>query len=884
MKCLESAFAVLWSAGPVKGTVTATGCRLAALRMAAAVGRADGARFDIRARGPARMDIRIADARLDVGAHAASVRIAAGDRSFSFPARDVTTRWPIFLPALGAAVVPADDPRDYAAVADAVRALGARSGLQRIEAEPEETLEQACRTNRNLICPTWLGLGRDMRFFEVGYRTEFGYWGYVQPRYHSVPQSGAIQNVEGCPGAYRLEFVIGPGASCRVAIRRRLEDGVLPILHAVQEEDDIEYRLLAFATLETRPLGPDAVRGTDWRPAYAHTGGNMLTPEEKAALRPDIEAETVGREEEVVLCVRVQAVNRGQVPRYAWFQGPKLQPAAMQAAVRPPAADEDALFGRLKDGRVFSVQRLNGRPLPQPEMAVLVAPGDAAVFEMLLPHGPLPAARARRLARLDVDEHHAACCAFWREKLASAAQISVPELAVDERLRAGLLHCDLVALGREPDGDVLATIGWYAPIGSESAPIIQFFDSMGWHGLAERCLQFFLDRQRPDGFIQNFGGYQLETGPVLWTLGEHYRYTRNKAWVRRVKPNVLRACDYLLAWRERNRRPALKGMGYGLIEGKMADPEDFFHAFMLNAVSHLGLRRAAEMLKAVGAREAPRLAREADAWRRDIRAAFREALDRSPVMPLGDGTWAPAPPPWAEYRGPLALHADGGEWFTHGAFGCRDSLIGPLWLVIGEVLDPAERDAAFALATHHELFTVRNAGLSQPYYARHDYLHLRRDEVKAYLKTYYNQMAALQDRETYTFWEHYFFVSQHKTHEEAWFLMQTRWMLWLEEEDTLHLLRAVPRAWLEQGREIRLDGARSYFGAVSLRVESRVDQGEIRATVACPGTRRPRAVRLRLPHPAGRRAARVEGGHYDAVRETIVVAPFRGRAEVAVRF
>ena len=59
-------------------------------------------------------------------------------------------------------------------------------------------------------------------------------------------------------------------------------------------------------------------------------------------------------------------------------------------------------------------------------------------------------------------------------------------------------------------------------------------------------------------------------------------------------------------------------------------------------------------------------------------------------------------------------------------------------------------------------------------------------------------MAGLADRETYTFWEHYFHASPHKTHEEGWFLMQTRWMLWLEDGDTLKLLPGVPRAWLEQ--------------------------------------------------------------------------------------
>ena len=38
----------------------------------------------------------------------------------------------------------------------------------------------------------------------------------------------------------------------------------------------------------------------------------------------------------------------------------------------------------------------------------------------------------------------------------------------------------------------------------------------------------------------------------------------------------------------------------------------------------------------------------------------------------------------------------------------------------------------------------------QPYYLRHDYLHLMRGEVKPFLRIFYNQMAAMQDRETYT--------------------------------------------------------------------------------------------------------------------------------------
>jgi hypothetical protein len=715
-----------------------------------------------------------------------------------------------------------------------------------------------------------------MRLFEVGYDPREGYWGYVQPRYHTTLQNAPES--DGKP--YSVGFVVGPGASCQSDIVRRLEEGVLPILRAIQREEGVHYHVTAFCTLENRPLSTKSVRGSEWVACYPNTGGNMLTPDEKEGLKDLLRAEMREREEETVCALRVEAVNMEREPQYAWFRG-----AAIRGPLRKPAVyQSDTGFGCLESGRVFAVNRLNGAPMPQEEMALLLQPGEAAVFELLIPHQPLPPARADKLARLDFDKHLAAGRQYWRAKLASASSIEVPERAVNDRIRAGLLHCDIATLGREPAGAVLATIGWYAPIGSESAPIVQFYDSMGWHHLAERALQFFLNRQREDGFIQNFGGYQLETGPVLWSMGEHFRYTRDVAWVRRIRPNLLKACEYLLAWRERNRKPELRGRGYGLLDGKVADPNDFYHSFMLNAVSYVGIQRVAEMLETVDPAESRRLDGQARAFRRDIRAAFYEALARSPVAPLGDGAWAPMPPPWAEYPGALALYAEGGKWFSHGAFCTRDSLIGALYLVIAEVLDPNEVGAEFLLRSHQALMTVRNAGFTQPYYCRHDFIHLKRGEVKAFLKTYYNQFTAIQDRETYTFWEHYHHASQHKTHEEAWFLMQTRWMLWLEEGETLRLLGAIPRAWLADGQSIRLDRVASYFGPVSLRVESQTNRNRIVARVECTGRRKPGTVRLRLPHPEGRRPTNVEGGSYDAARETVRIAPFKGQADVVVHF
>ena len=214
----------------------------------------------------------------------------------------------------------------------------------------------------------------------------------------------------------------------------------------------------------------------------------------------------------------------------------------------------------------------------------------------------------------------------------------------------------------------------------------------------------------------------------------------------------------------------------------------------------------------------------------------------------------------------------------------RDSLIGALYLVISEVLDPHEIGTEILLNSHQQLCTVRNAGLSQPYYCRHDYIHLLRGEVKPFLKTYFNQFTALQDRETYTFWEHYFHASQHKTHEEGWFLMQTRWMLYLEQGDRLHFLTAIPRRWLADGKRIELRNVATYFGPASLTVQSRLKDGVIDAEVVCAAARRPRAVVIRLPHPEQLTPIAIEGGTYDAQTESVCIAPFKGRARVRLVF
>lgn len=818
---------------------------------------------------------------LSPGSSSVIVTVRTPASSFSFFARDVRAQFPIYLPEYGAIVTASEDGRSYREIEEQILSQRKLKTLDKMRRQPEASFEAVSPHTKDMRFPTWLGLSRDFRIFTVDFYEAVNsvLFDFIEPHFHfPVPTLPETND-----GPVRYNFRIGRGVVPKPYVRRRLEDGVLPILHGTIDDGDIVYHTTTFVTLERSALQQANVRGTHYLVADGHTLGQMFTPSQKEEYDRLLPIE-MEQDEETVIYYRVEAVNTADVPRYCWFFAPLpngLPSPTNEVNHLSHAFDPETGFGEFGTGRIYGVVTVDGQPLRDHEMAILVDPGEKVTFEMKIPHRPISRERAHALAVEDFAQRHAECRAYWLEKLGYAAEYRLPEQRLTEMAKAGLLHLDLITYGHEPAGTLAPTIGVYAAIGSESAPIIQFMDSMGWHDTARRSIMYFLDKQHDNGFIQNFQEYMLETGCVLWTIGEHYRYTRNEAWIAEIKPKIVKACQYLLDWRERNKTEELRGKGYGMLDGKTADPEDPFRSFMLNGYAYLGLKRIVEVFtdSGIDAGYATSLAAEAEAFKADIRQCFFERMAESPVVPLGDGTWCPTAPPWAESTGPVALYADPGAWYTHGTRFCRDSLLGPLYLVFTEVIDPFEPAARYLLDYHAELMLMDNVALSQTFYSRHPWVHLKRSEVHAFLKGYYTAFSTLADRQTYTFGEHLFpTTSPHKTHEEGWFLMETRWMLYMEEGDTLRLLPGIPRRWLDDGETIELKRAASYFGAFSLKIESRVQLGTIRASVVFHEDRPPAVIELRLPHPLGRKPVRVVGGEYVAEKEAVRVQVVRAEA------
>jgi hypothetical protein len=592
-----------------------------------------------------RMELDINNVSIGLGANATIITINTKKNPFSFFLRDVSKENPIYIPQFNVIVTEKNDRRSFKEIAEAIRGRGLIKGIQRIENEPEETFINAAAKTRELFCETWLGLSRDMRIFSLDFeREDRGHWNWILPRYHGkkiYPKGFDHKPV-------MFNFAIGRGIGCERDLKRYLDEGILPILHADIKDNDIFYACTTFVSTEISKLKEETLRGTHYIVADEFGNGRKFTEEQEALLKSKLQEETK-REEETVLYFQVKAINTLNVPKYAWFKVPT-------PGKENYTFDNDNGFSLSEVGKVFCVAKLNDNPIPQEEVAILLKPGESIKFEFFIPHMPITENRAEALLKTNFTEKLNECRDFWKVKLSKAANIELPEKRIEEMIKAGLLHIDLITYGLEPDEVVTPTVGKYSAIGSESWPIIRFMDSMGWHKLARRSIMFFIEKQRENGFIQTFDNYMLETGAVLWSIGEHYRYTKDDNWIKEIMNKIIKSCEFIIEWRNRNKKNELIGKGYGMLEGQMADcPDREMRIYMLNGLQYLGLKRISQILLHINPEYSKKLAKEVESFREDIRTSLFESLSKGMAVPLGDGTWCPTISPWPGESGPLCL-------------------------------------------------------------------------------------------------------------------------------------------------------------------------------------------------------------------------------------
>ena len=874
---------IVWDKSPVNGSIDIINDigQLVELSIMSAAGKVNGRNFSFFNKERNELTLRLeVDSRV---LQSPLIQVVSEDYGFSFFLNDVTSEYPIYIPHYSAMVLNGNDNRGYDKISEEIILSDKRLKLDIIDSLQESTYLKAKESSNLQFSPTWIGLGLDIRMFEIeeSVRSKPIQKTLIYPQYISKKTTLSMMN--NLQSVY--SYTLGRGHGVKSISERKLYEGYLPILENHWQDDDIHYTTLSFSSLPLSSSGKLLnVSGVDFTVSDAFSNGYPYSPgysigkELDAHLNFEKHKNNSGS---IILCIKGVAFNNGDVPRYVWYK--TLYPGSNWSSSKAYKYlfDEKNGFSYYDSNNVFAISKIDGEPIPYEENAILLNPGEKINFEFYLPHEPVDWNLANEIQNLDIEDLFKGTINYWRNKNSTAGKIIVPEIRINEMLKAGLSHLELMTFGDEPDGSLAANAGRFLPIGTESSPIIQYYCSIGKFDIARRCIEYFLEKQRDDGALRNYQGYSVETGAVLWTIGEYIRYTQDLDWLNTNKDRLLAACEFLISWRQSDDG----GNDYKLISGKVADPDNSTRQFMLNGYGYLGLSRMGEILQLIAPIQAKRIKAEAESWKSDIRMAFQESLTKSPVVPLGDGRWSPTSAPWVEALGPQALYVNKNKAFSHGTFTGLDAMLGPLYLVFCEVIDPEEWYSTMLLEYNSELFLQENVTFSQPYYSRHNWLQIKRGMVKPFVNTYYNTMVGMSDPDTYTFSEHTYENSIYKEHEEAWFLMQTRWMLYMEEGETLSLLKTIPRDWMGDGKEIILEDVKSYFGPINLDIKSHVGDGYIEAYINCDDTtRRPNSVHLRIPHPENRAPKSVIGGKYDKKTETIVISDFTGEKNVRIEY
>jgi len=115
-----------------------------------------------------------------------------------------------------------------------------------------------------------------------------------------------------------------------------------------------------------------------------------------------------------------------------------------------------------------------------------------------------------------------------------------------------------------------------------------------------------------------------------------------------------------------------------------------------------------------------------------------------------------------------------------------------------------------------------------------------------------------------------------------------RWMLVLEDsdEEKLYLGKGLPREWLMSGKELRIDGAPTRWGRVSLKIAANLAKKNLAATVELAEAGSPKEVHLKLRVPKSNplRNITVNGGpvKLGGMHADTVIIPAAGEKHFSV--
>lgn len=831
----------------------------------------------------------------DAAGDGAVITVRSARRPFSFALQELLQGRKILVADLGVLVTKGDDATGIAEWRATLRELGRKTVYDRVAESAGQTLAQA-----------WgdMPLKRPLNFV------------HGLPGNRNVVEQYADGNLVLGLAKPRADWQAGGGESRRLWNgrnlrfnfgfpedrdgRRELLEGWLPVLRTCWQEGPLFYEQTAFLGKLDGDINRCALDDTTvlrMRVRIVNTSG---TETAEAILSPNARAEVSPASKTHVEWDRLE------------FEGERVFGNA------GASRHFRFLFRTAGGGRTEQ----SGNSL---RWTMTLGPGQSHDLYFAIPTLTLATEdEIAALSRRDFDDERRAVVGFWRNLNPHATRITTPEPWLNDFYKAHMRHLEVNCLAdSNPQlSRRFAVVGstGYGVYPNESVMMISDLDRRGLHKAAEDCLQSLIDFQGtvplPGDFKSAKGvyygadglemaGYNKNHGYVLWALAEHWKFTRDRAWMERVTQSILEACEWIIQERKATMKlnpDGGKPIEYGFLPaGSLEDVSDCWHWQATNTATVWGFDAIAEAMADYGHPDAQRLLTEAKAYHDDVMRGLTEARILAPVVRLRDGTYVP------HYPSHLHLRGRAIGWI-------RETLEGPMYLPAYGLLAPDAPETAWILKDYEDnLYISERYGYAIPAFEKYWFSrggfsmqanlldgplpYLYRDDIKHYLRAFFNGFASAFYPETRMLNEHSkpelgVPAGDHfKTSDEAQVAGWLRLMFVRESGETLYLGQAIPREWLKDGARIGIQNAATYFGPMSLEYRSHLNtKNQITVDLEPPLRNPPRTICLRLRHPESKPIAKVtlNGApweNFDAAKEWIILpGALKSRQTVVVSY
>lgn len=428
-------------------------------------------------------------------------------------------------------------------------------------------------------------------------------------------------------------------------------------------------------------------------------------------------------------------------------------------------------------------------------------------------------------------------CEYWDELLGKFA-VQVPDARFHDAFYGTLLHMLVMITG----GDVRIETSFYPLFWlRDGVYILNVLEKTGLSRLAEQTLK----RLEDIDFAGGFGAEADAPAEGIWALWEHYRFGRDKEWLRRVYPAIRRKAAWIGKMLDAKedifdcsvemvtdfiRAGMVCGLVChpakdGLIQGVM---DHHIPVYWINCWAVSGLYQAAECAAELGESEdAAKYRRLADGLRTALYEYYPENFLETPelqgIYSFGCALW----PTRAFEREMVREKFD--EWW--------DS-----WRCPGGNYHPGFDWTYFEAAQAHNYLLLgqreRFLIMLERYYADQDVPGLYgynegRGATERGKPTYGGQDWGFGNTLAYRGWDLFTCNMPHNWVSAELFLMMRDALLY-EEDETLVIGAGIPEIWMDGKAPVKVRDLPTCFGRVSYEMAS--VEGELVFTLWCTGT------------------------------------------------